>query len=101
MSFADFLDFLRGPGINAAIGFALSFGAEYIPHFEDLAPKYKRLLILALSFVIPLAATLAGFFAGYYEGGFEGAVWPALVAGATAFGASTMAHTRSLPGRAE
>ncbi len=98
MSWSEFLEFLRGPGINAAIGVLLFFIMEWWPQFETLAPRVKRLVALVLCMVIPLLATLASVATlGLPMNDWPGTWWPALVAGGAAFSAATVAHTRDLP----
>jgi hypothetical protein len=98
MSWSDFLVFMRGPGINAAIGVLLFFAVEWWPAFETLAPRMKRMAVLILCMVIPLLATLLSVVTlGLPISDWAGTWWPAIVAGAAAFGASTVAHTSKLP----
>ena len=98
MSWLQFCEFLRGPGINTAIGVLLFFAVEWWPAFETLAPRMKRMAVLILCMVIPLLATLASVVSlGLPLGDWSGTWWPAIVAGAAAFSASTVAHTRKLP----
>ena len=98
MSWGDFLVNLRGPGINIAVGILVYVLVEYWTGFEALAPKAKRLVVLALCMVIPLLATLASVVSlGTPIADWPNTWWPAIVAGAAAFSASTVAHTRDLP----
>jgi len=96
MAFIDFLKYLQGPGIGIAIGFILSFVVEWYPEWNDVDPKAKRIAFFVLSTAIPVAAAAAGAATGYWGWDFETVFWPALVAGFTAFGAGTLAHTRSV-----
>jgi len=98
MSWSQFLEFLRGPGINAAVGVLVFFLADNWPQFEMLAPRLKRLVVLALCLVVPLLATLLSVATlGLPVGDWPLTWWPALVAGAAAFSAATVAHTSKLP----
>ena len=90
MTLPDFLTFAAGPGVNAVVGFILSFVAEWVPGWNDLAPKTKRLAMMAGSFVVPVVATLL---LGKYD---QAAVWNALIAGFTAFYDSQAAALRKL-----
>lgn len=96
MEFTAFIDWLRGPGINAAIGFLMSFVVEWFPRWDDLAPRIKRLVMLAFCMALPLLATLLGTLTGYLDSSFALTWWPALVSGLAAFASSTVAHARQL-----
>ncbi len=98
MTFEQFLSWLSTPsGIAIAVGVLLSWLIDYLPRYGYLSPKEKRLVYLGLCLLIPLlAATLRGL-AGYASWTFDPLYWQALTAGATAFGAGTLAHTAKLP----
>jgi hypothetical protein len=66
-------------GINAAILFILSFVADAWDGFVLLAPKTKRFIVMGLSFLIPVGATLA---MGNYS---RESVFAALFAGFVAY----------------
>ena len=97
MEFKDFLAFLQGPGINVAVGIAISFLVEYWSGYDGLTPKVKRLVMLGLCFIIPVVAkvTELGFFGGIW-GDFPLTWWPIIVAAFSAFTGSQAAHTRKL-----
>jgi hypothetical protein len=97
-SFLEFLtNLMTSPGfIGLAVGAILSFVVDYIPGYETLAAKMKRLVFLGLCLVLPLGAAAVGGLAGYWSFAFESTFWPALVAGFTAFGSGTFVHTREL-----
>ena len=98
MSWNDFLVGMRGPGVNVAVGVLVFYLADAWPSFETLAPRVKRMLVLILCMVIPLLATLASVATlGLPLGDWANTWWPAIVAGAAAFSASTVAHTQKLP----
>jgi hypothetical protein len=97
MALGDFLVFLQGAGIMAAIGFVLSFAVDWFPQYEGLSAKAKRLAMLALCLAIPvLAKALELAFFGGVWGDFPLTWWPVLVAGFSAFTSSQVAHTREL-----
>ena len=98
MSWNEFLTAMAGPGVNAAVGFLLSFGADYIPGYNDLDAKFKRVAFIVAAFLIPLAATVAAVYTGEFGqwGDWQTTWWPALVAGAAAAFSGTVAHTRKL-----
>lgn len=97
MSFLEFLLMLQGPWINAAVGIVLSFMLEYVPGWEAMPSKNKRLVTFALCFVVPALSAVVGMATGYQEVSFNNVLWPALYAGGlVAFGTSTAAHTRKL-----
>jgi len=92
----DFLQYLLTP---AGIGAVIYFGLEYLPHvkgwFEGLVSENKRLLVFALSLVLPLIGLSVGTALGYYVLDAD-AVYHALKVGIEAFAASQLAHTMSL-----
>ena len=98
MSWSDFLVAMRGPGLNAAVGVAVYFLADNWPAFATLTARMKRMVVLMLCMLIPLLATLASVATlGLPLADWPGTWWSAIVAGAAAFSASTVAHTRNLP----
>ena len=90
MSLTQFLEYAAGPGVNAIVGFILSFAADSVPGYSGLNPKWKRGLMMAACFCVPIAATLA---LGRFD---QEAVWGALTAGFVAFFGSQAAHARAL-----
>ena len=97
MEWAEFLEYLQGPGISVVVGVLLSFVVEYWPRYQSYDAKGKRLIFAALSFVVPLmgaVASAASGFAAWVD--FSGHWWPALVAGAAAFFGGQVAHVRKL-----
>lgn len=98
MEWSEFLTYAAGPGVNAIVGFALSFCVDYIPGYDLLEPKLARLVFLGLAFVVPAGATALAIATGEWGvwNDWAGTWWPALVSGFTAGFAGTLAHTRSL-----
>lgn len=91
MSLTEFLQYVQtSAGINVVIGFVLSFIAEWIPGYDDIEPKLKRLVIMVLCFVLPVGATIL---LGCYT---AECIWSALLAGGAAFFGSQAAHARKL-----
>jgi len=82
-------------GVNAAVGVILSFLAEVWPAYHELAPRWKRLVMLALCLAVPLACT-GGLWLVAGEPITLDALWAALAAGAAAFSGSQVAHARLL-----
>jgi len=59
MTFQEFLRYVQtSAGINVVVGFILSFVAEWIPGYDGIEPKLKRLIIMVLCFVLPVASTV-------------------------------------------
>jgi len=98
MGLMEFLQWLQGPGINAAIGFILSFVVEWFPAWADLSPRAKRLAMLCFSLAIPVMAAVVSAALGYQDWSIEGTFWPAIVAGFASFSGATVAHVRKLDG---
>ncbi len=98
MSWSEFLQWASSPGINVIVGALLSVLIEYAPKYNDLEPKWKRLVFFGLSMVVPVGATALAVATGEWGtwGDFQGTWWPAIVAGATAGAAGTVAHTRKV-----
>lgn len=95
MGLEEFLRYAQGAGINAIVGFILSFVVEYWPAYDNLPPRKKRLVVGAFCFVIPVAALLAKVALGY-ELIDRNTLWSVLVNGFAAFTGSQAAHLRSL-----
>jgi len=96
MSWMEFLGWLQSDGINAVVGFFLSYGVEYWPKFGELDPKWQRVVFLALCLVVPLVGAGLSIAFGYQAASWTDTFWPAILAGGLAFGAGTVAHTRKL-----
>lgn len=97
MSWSQFLEFLSQPnGITAAVGVLLSFAVEYIPKYDGLAPKWKRLIFLGACLLVPLVAATLGVLTAEWPLAWEPTYWQAVLAGGIAFGGGTVAHTRKL-----
>lgn len=98
MSLTEFLTYAAGPGINAIVGFVLSFAVEWYPDFETLDPRWKRLVTMILSFAIPVLATLGLWLISGLPPTEEllAGLWNALQSGFLAFFASQAAHIRTL-----
>ena len=97
MSWAEFLLYLLSPeGIGVAAGIAWSLLADYIPQFEALQRKYKRLVFFAVCMAFPLVAAALGILTKSWPADFEATFWPALSAGALAFASGTITHTAKM-----
>ncbi len=91
MTLQEFLQYIQtSGGINVAVGFALSFVAEWIPGYDSIEPRLKRLVMMVLCFVLPIVATVL---LGCYT---PECLWQALLAGGSAFFGSQVAHVRKL-----
>ena len=98
MPWEDFLKLIADPdGIALIVGFALSFLVEYIPAYNELLPKWKRLVMFGICEAVALAGAGLAIATGLHETvSWAGVWWPAIVAGILAFASSTVAHTRKL-----
>ncbi len=101
MGFSEFLAWASGPGVAAIVALLLSWLIEYVPRYELLEPKVKRLVFAGLCFVVPVLGALLRVAVGHASLSFDPLIWQALVAGAAAFGAGTALHTQHLPTAAE
>lgn len=96
MELTEFLRYaMTSAGINAAVGFALSFLAEWWPGYAELSPRAKRVVMMALCFVIPLGAA-GGLWLIAGEPLTVETLWAAVLAGFSAFFGSQVAHARAL-----
>lgn len=99
MNLVQFLEYAgTAVGINVVIGFLLSFVVEWFPRYEGLAPRWKRLVVAVLSFVIPVVSVVALWVMGEVQLSYN-VVWVALSAGFAAFFGSQVAHGRNLRAR--
>ena len=97
MTWSEFLSYLTQPnGIAAGVGLALMFLVQYVPPYQALAPRYQRLVFLALCLLLPVVAAGLGILTAGWSASWEVTFWPALVAGALAFSTGTVAHSRWL-----
>ena len=97
LSWSGFLALLSTPnGIAAGAGVFLSWLVEYLPKYDALAPKWKRLVFLGVCFVIPLIAAGLGILSAGWPASWDATFWPAILAGGIAFGGGTVAHARKL-----
>ena len=97
MTWSEFLELFAQPNlIAAAAGAILSFVVEYLPRYDSLAPKWKRLVFLGVCFILPLAAAALGILTEGWAVSWHDTFWPAVLAAAIAFGGGTAAHTRKL-----
>ena len=57
MKLVEFLQYAgTAVGINAIVGFVLSFVVEWFPEYEELGSKWKRVAMMGLCFVIPVVS---------------------------------------------
>ena len=97
MDWASFLSYLSEPnGIAVAAGIVWSLLIEYWAQFEAMASKWKRLVFFVVCMALPLAAAALGVLTQGWPLNFEVTFWPAIVAGALAFGSGTVTHTTKL-----
>ena len=95
-TFDSWLILASGPLVAAIVGVVLSWVVEFLPRYEELAPKVKRLVFAALCMAVPLLAAALRGALGYVEWSFDPLFWHAIWAGAAAIGMGNLAHTRKL-----
>lgn len=97
MTWPEFLAYLSEPnGLSVAIGVLWSFAIEFIPTFDTLDPRWKRIMFLVICLVVPVAAAGLGVLTLDWDPDWQMTFWPALVAGALAFGSGTITHIRKM-----
>lgn len=98
MTWGEFLQYAASPGIGVIVGVILSVVVEYLPSYETLVPKWKRLVFVGLCFVVPLVATALAVATGEWGewADWQTTWWPAFVAGFSATATGTVAHVRKL-----
>ena len=96
MTLIEALNLARGPGINAIVGVLLSILVEYVPEWSELDAKAKRPIILLLCLLVPILATFGLLALDQVQPDDLDLWWGALLAGATAFSTSQLAHIRKL-----
>jgi hypothetical protein len=95
MSWNEFLQILSQPnGIAVGVGLVESVLVEYVPGFDPLAAKWKRLVFLLVAMVIPLAATGLGIATEGWAVSWQDTFWPAVLSGGTAFASGTFVHMK-------
>lgn len=96
-AWGDFLAAMsRANFLSVAVGIALSIIADYIPGYDALQPKAKRLVFLGVSLFLPLLAASLGVLTAGFDPSWEATFWPAVAAGAMTGWAGTTFHTRKL-----
>ena len=96
VTLSEFLFYLQSNGVNAAVGFLLSFIMDWFPGFNDLDAKAKRFAMLGLCLAVPLLAALLATVGLKSQPFVLETFWQAAMAGFLAFVASQAAHTRKL-----
>lgn len=92
-TWSQFLHWVANPGgIAVVVGILLSFGVEYIPKFDTIPTKWKRLVFLGLSLVVPLAAAGLGIWTDGWAPGWNQTFWPAILAGVLSFTSGQLRH---------
>jgi hypothetical protein len=78
-------------GASMAVGVVLMAVGEYLPLYQGVETKWKRLVFFLICQVVPIAATLLGVW--WREWPFSGeAMFIAVQAGFVAFGTGTLGH---------
>lgn len=103
MSLPEFLQYIGTlAGVNVAVNFISSFLADWWPWYQALAEKPKRLVMMVLSFILPVLGTVGLYLLGELELNTD-TVWAGLTAAFMAsfagYFSSQVAHTRSLRGK--
>lgn len=96
LAWCEFLRHVAGPGVAVVVGFVASELARYVPRFDGLLPRMKRLVFAGLCFLVPVTASGLGVLTCGWLFSWSQTIWPALVAGAVAFGSGTLVHTRKI-----
>ena len=84
-----------GPGINVIIGVALSFVVEWVPGYDSLQSRVKRLVVMGASFIVPVVSLVLLLLLGEVVFSWN-LFYLAVAAGFTEFFGSQMAHARRL-----
>lgn len=100
VTLVEALRYAAGPGVSAVVGAVLSFVVEMLPGtYGSLSALAKRWVMLVLCLVVPVSATIGLWAVEGWPVGWQAMIdslWPALVAGATAFASATLVHSRKL-----
>jgi hypothetical protein len=94
---ATFLRWALTTGLPLLVGVALSFCVEYIPRFDELPGKWKRLVFFGASLAVANLATALGVWTLQWPPTWADTWWSAQVAGVLCFASGTLAHTPKLP----
>ena len=96
-TFDRFLEALSGPLASAAVAIVLSILVEYVPQYDMLNAKWKRLVYFGLCMIVPISAAALRGALGFVSWSFDPLFWHALWYGFSAAGVGTLAHVRKLP----
>ena len=96
MTWNEFLQLLSQPnGIAVGVGVVETVLVEYIPRFGGIDGKWKALVFLLVSMVIPLGAAGLGIATEGWAMSWQDTFWPATLAGGTAFASGTFIHLKT------
>ena len=96
MTFAEFLMYMQGRGINAVLGVLESFAVEWWPQFKTFSDRKKRVVFLVATVGVPAVGALTSAAMGYQPWDLEVTFWPAISAGVLSFLGSQVAHLRKM-----
>lgn len=89
-----FLTWLTEPsGVTLGAGVILSVLFEYVPRYDQLSKKLKRVVFAGACVFVPVAAAVLGMLTLGWTPSWIQTFWPAIVTGVFVFGTGTMAHT--------
>jgi len=83
--------------LGAVVGVVLSFGIELVPSYEQLKPKFKRLVFFGLCLLFSIGAGVAIPLIAGKPLEWDPIVGNAIVASLAAMSGGTLAHTGRLP----
>jgi len=99
MTWIDALTYAQSDlGVAAIVGVIIFIASEYIPGFVEQIGnrKIKRLVVLALSMLIPVSALLLELFTVSYQTVTWSAIWTAMSTGLVSFSTATVVQTTTM-----
>lgn len=98
LNWSEFLNWLSTPnGVPVVAGILLSVIAEYVPAYNSIPAKWKRVVFFFASLVVPVGAAGLGVLTDGWPATWVETFWPAIVTGILVFASGTMAHLIRLP----
>ena len=94
MSFVDGLKSAAGPGAAVIAGVIIALLIEWIPAFQAVSSKHKRLVYTVLCFLIPFIATVIAIVTHTFGswGDIDTTWWPVVISGLAASGIGQLVH---------
>ena len=76
MTWEEFVRFLANDETAVVVAVVISLLVEYVPRYDELTAKAKRLVFFGLAFAVPLLGALFGIVSLDWPASWAETVWP-------------------------